>query len=391
MGWSRGPTSFLGCASLSFPFQLLAVPVSCFSVKLSVAPCSHALLNCGDEWFALCVITQFGFKFVNTTDRWLRTPHRVRLLACVVLLTLGLLIVSLSIYVRGGFYVAILGIVFIGIFSSWGESILLGYLNFFPPAITGAWSSGTGMAGVGGTAFYLGARSLFRAYVTTNEQHINQYSFLLLVPQAIIYWMVFIFVSHYTTPDRALLLKETLDDGSSSNKSTMVTYGSEEDGAEATLLSDHPQSIPTTTVVVTPVANIEVGWSKHLRCLRLIANLGCQLAAVYFFEYVVSVGFAAKANPSCESRACDFWNGNAYEILALMYQIGVLISRSSVTYYRVHQIWVLTTLQGLNFVLWFVFSAHFFQTPIISICRMLIMHKESNDVPIFRPRSVLNN
>jgi battenin len=325
-----------------------------------VLSCANSLANSFDQGALIGLVAWanvffgFAFKFVNTMDRCLRSPHRVRLLACVVLLTLGLLIVSLSIYVRGGFYVAILGIVFIGIFSSWGESILLGYLNFFPPTLTGAWSSGTGMAGVGGTAFYLGARSLFKAFVTTNEQHINQYSFLMLIPQALIYWLVFNYVSQYTTPDRALLLKESLDDGSSSSKSTMVTYGSEEDGAETTLLTDHPQSIPTTTVVVTPVANPEVGWSKHLRCLRLIANLGCQLAAVYFFEYVVSVGFAAKANPSCESRACDFWNDNAYEILALMYQIGVLISRSSVTYYRVHKIWVLTTLQGLNFVLWFL-------------------------------------
>ena len=43
----------------------------------------------------------------------------------------------------------------IGCGSALGESVILGYLKFYPTALTGAWSSGTGMAGIGGSALYL--------------------------------------------------------------------------------------------------------------------------------------------------------------------------------------------------------------------------------------------
>jgi hypothetical protein len=36
-----------------------------------------------------------------------------------------------------------------------GQNVLLAYLKNYPSSLTGAWSSGTGMAGVGGSAFYL--------------------------------------------------------------------------------------------------------------------------------------------------------------------------------------------------------------------------------------------
>lgn len=35
------------------------------------------------------------------------------------------------------------------------SSLILGYLNKFPPTLVNAWSSGTGMAGVAGSALYL--------------------------------------------------------------------------------------------------------------------------------------------------------------------------------------------------------------------------------------------
>lgn len=79
-----------------------------------------------------------------------------------------------------------------------------------------------------------------------------------------------------------------------------------------------------------------------------------QLASVYFFEYVILVGFAAQANESCKYRSCSWFENNMYEILSFFYQVGVLLSRSSVGIFRVKKIEILTFLQAVNFAAWFI-------------------------------------
>jgi len=95
--------------------------------------------------------------------------------------------------------------------------------------------------------------------------------------------------------------------------------------------------------------------------LRVIASPALQLVAVYFAEYVVSVGWASKSNP--KPNKSDWWATNAYEVLAFLYQFGVLIARSSIPFFIIRRISVLTTLQGLNFVLW-GFHAFFLFLPL---------------------------
>jgi len=84
----------------------------------------------------------------------------------------------------------------------------------------------------------------------------------------------------------------------------------------------------------------------------IMLRLVIQLAAVYFFEYVVSVGFAAVANPKHKDangnvESQSWFQEHAFELLAFCYQVGVLISRSSISIIQVRKIWILTTLQGL--------------------------------------------
>ena len=74
------------------------------------------------------------------------------------------------------------------------------------------------------------------------------------------------------------------------------------------------------------------------------------LSLVYFFEYVASVGFAAKSNPTKGGHG--FFEKNAYEILAFCYQLGVLISRSSVSFIEIQRLDLLCVVQGGMFFLW---------------------------------------
>lgn len=62
---------------------------------------------------------------------------------------------------------------------------------------------------------------------------------------------------------------------------------------------------------------------------------------------------AADANDDDDDEGKkDFFEEHAYEILAFCYQLGVLFSRSSLSFVRIRRIWLLTGLQGANFALW---------------------------------------
>jgi battenin len=309
----------------------------------------------------LCIFLSvfFGvfFKILNASDRFNRMTHRRRLAVNIAFLVAGLGIVAVSVY--ASFSLAIVGIVFIGIFSSFGESILIGFLNLFPPELTGAWSSGTGMAGVGGTLFYLGARSIISAY-TTDDLKINQIVFLILIPQAAFYWFAFVRVSASLEQQRSIVRADKSELANSATADTLnepfqPLVSSSDESAHAHLVEEHEHSVAALwSACYSPIA----------RSMPKIGAIAWQLCAVYFLEYVISVGFAAKsASNVCSdvqkhAGQCTWWNSNAYEVLAFCYQLGVLISRSSISWFHIPRLWTMTLVQAINFVLWCIHAQH---------------------------------
>lgn len=93
----------------------------------------------------------------------------------------------------------------------------------------------------------------------------------------------------------------------------------------------------------------ETKLQRYWRCTKLVSFLITQLGLVYFFEYVSITGAADKANPIDS----PVWVvANAYKILSFCYQIGVLISRSSLKFIQIRRVEILTILQCFNFILW---------------------------------------
>lgn len=103
------------------------------------------------------------------------------MLLCCLLFVIGLVGLAFSVYVS--FVFALLMIILVGAASSFGESILLTYQRNFPAEVVGGWSSGTGMAGVGGSLLTI----LFSAVLKFSNQEI----FICLLPSVIIYMMAY--------------------------------------------------------------------------------------------------------------------------------------------------------------------------------------------------------
>jgi hypothetical protein len=119
----------------------------------------------------------------------------------------GLFVIVLSTMLGKDFFMLCLcGIAITGAASSFGESVALGFLKRFPPeqvsylvqiiqintnsflVQVNAWSSGTGMAGVGGAGLYI----IF-AVLGMNLT----WSMAVLIPLVFVYWAMFFIVSYY--------------------------------------------------------------------------------------------------------------------------------------------------------------------------------------------------
>lgn len=85
------------------------------------------------------------------------------------------------------------------------------------------------------------------------------------------------------------------------------------------------------------------------------------MAVVYYFEYVIQVGFFDRSNPLDENKeSSNFLQHNAYVVLSLCYQIGVLISRSSLSVIKIKRVEIMTVLQMINFFLYLFNSKYRF-------------------------------
>ena len=77
---------------------------------------------------------------------------------------------------------------------------------------------------------------------------------------------------------------------------------------------------------------------------------------VYFFEYVTYIGLGQIANTNLSVSKQD----NDFVILDLIYQVGVFLSRTSVSCFVYDNFVLLTTLQFLNFVFWHIQAKYTF-------------------------------
>jgi len=219
-------------------------------------------------------------------------------------------------------------VIVIGTSCSFGESVLLAHMRKYSPDIVSGWSSGTGMAGVGGSLGYL----LFIAANLNNKE-----IFYILAPLGAVYCALF-FLGLVPPPRSISEIGESpppLLDGTRSERISLVNN----------MVSEEP---PPTETLMPQQKNT----TRYIYCLKLVWWNATQLMLVYFFEYVASVGGSASAQPAEYETSSNWFLRNSYAILAFCYQLGVLISRSSLNFFKVKKVEIITILQGINMVYW---------------------------------------
>jgi battenin len=216
---------------------------------------------------------------------------------------------------------------FLGVSScagSLGEVTFLALTSKHDPSTVGAWSSGTGFAGVSGAGVY---------YVIRSRLGLSSKQALLFV-----------------SPMPLLMLA-----------SYMFFLGTPETLRDNEVLADTENGDPPSIEKGYEVVNIR---PTHYPSLRrrtyitfLLSRYMIPLMSVYFLEYVINQGIAPTLDrfwfkdsamlkaTSAEERS------RLYTSYQLSYQMGVFISRSSIERVKIPQIWIFPPLQLGNLAL----------------------------------------
>jgi len=105
-------------------------------------------------------------------------------------------------------------------------------------------------------------------------------------------------------------------------------------------------------------------WVNVKKVAGKVGMLMSNLSLVYFLEYTITTSFTV----ACASQIIDkepgrkdeFVYDNAYVIFNFCYQIGVFLSRSSLSCVKIERVWVITIAQGCLFTFYLINSITLF-------------------------------
>lgn len=343
--------------------------------------------------------------------RFNRVNYNVRFFLAGLQTAIGIVAVCLSPVVGASngvaFALLLLGVLCVGNGSAYGESVNLGYMERFDAGMIGWYSSGTGFSGVLGSLVYLGLKNV----PGFHPSDIFACSIPFVFGLFVLYYSV---IAVGRDSQGNVVINGRLPWTSSSSAALVRGGGSHRRGAilssptppSPIALADpsHPGGAAVSNAA-TPagqqhesVAGRMVLWlmpdlplQQLKQAHRLVFWQCLQLLLVYVFEYGVQMlapfafpprhaashpgGGSPPSNQTGSQRQMpistttmppastlppaatpppDFFLDNAFIITQLCYQVGVLMSRSSLAVVRVRRVAVLSMLQFVNFVLWIV-------------------------------------
>lgn len=214
------------------------------------------------------------------------------------------------------------GVIFASLGSGLGEVTFLSHTNLFQEHVISAWSSGTGGAGVIGAGSYATLTALGISPRTT-------VLIMILAPlgMGLVFWGVLV-------PSRNIT-------ASSSQDSVPLLLSEQEDDQQNTRPTEGDFTV-----------------REKLKRLRGLFKYMIPLGLVYFFEYLINQGLYELLY----FPGIFLSHGQQYRWYQLTYQIGVLISRSSLEIIVIRRIYLLSILQGVNLIL-FTLQATFWFLP----------------------------
>lgn len=238
----------------------------------------------------------------------LKVKHKIRIFAVLLLWFTGIGVILFSISINS-FWTCLLGAIFIGSGTSFGDITNQGFMKGFDPNVCAGYASGTGFAGIYCTVYY--------TVLTTLEFELSTIIATLLLSY-LIYLVAFLWVIR-------LKVEKESGGGSAARQQESI------EEKEATV-------------------NKTLSTKNFLPILKKVSYFAISLGLVYYFEYCAITFCASRAVSNFETDT--FVKKNAFSILQFMYQVGIFLSRSSLDLIKIKHTHYITYFQGAMFVLW---------------------------------------
>lgn len=291
---------------LSAAFDILNKEVSPHNVTVDPHPPNNTRCN-PTSTGAILLADILPALFIKLTAPFFNINTSVQVVTVVLLSCSSFLMTSFTI----AKWMSFLGVVCAALGSGLGEITFLAYSSHFDTDVISTWSSGTGGAGVLGAFSYAAMASVLTPETTLLV--------MLCVPVllAISFWGILVHPKKdsrrpVAVPDEEPLLL------------SCSGCSEEEEG--------------TLTFV------------QKLKLMKPLLKFMIPLGFVYFAEYFINQGLLELI----VFRNITLTHKEQYRWLQVMYQVGVLISRSSVNIVQIRKLWLLPILQFANVA--FIFS-----------------------------------
>ncbi|TQV95174.1 CLN3 protein [Cordyceps javanica] len=268
-------------------------------------------------------------------------PYRTRVLIFCALSVAGMSLVALT-PPEASVAVKMVGVVLASLSSGGGELSFLGLTHFYGPASLAGWGSGTGAAGLVGAGLYVAMTEWWRFSVR------GSLLFAATLP-------VVMLASFFAVlPQGPLLKGATGNAGYGAVPGDDAADDEEESSATAALLN--PRHAQLTANRASELSALK---ANLRRARSLVIPYMLPLLLVYVAEYTINQGVAPTLLfPLSESPFAEF--REFYPFYGFLYQLGVFISRSSISFVRIHRLYLPSFLQIGNLALLTLHAMLFF-------------------------------
>uniref|UniRef100_A0A131YHC4 Battenin n=1 Tax=Rhipicephalus appendiculatus TaxID=34631 RepID=A0A131YHC4_RHIAP len=313
---------------LSAAFDILNKEVGPHNVTVDPHPPNNTRCN-PTSTGAILLADILPALFVKLTAPFFNINTSVQVATVVLLSCSSFLMTSFTI----AKWMSFLGVVCAALGSGLGEITFLAYSSHFDTDVISTWSSGTGGAGVLGAFSYAAMASVLTPETTLLV--------MLCVPVllAISFWAILVHPKKdprrpvaVAVPDEEPLLLSC--SGCSEEEKSTLTF------------------------------------VQKLKLMKPLLKFMIPLGFVYFAEYFINQGLLELI----VFRNITLTHKEQYRWLQVMYQVGVLISRSSVNIVQIRKLWLLPILQFANVA--FIFSeAYFLYLPSFWIVVVVVLYE----------------
>ncbi|XP_047428683.1 battenin isoform X2 [Mugil cephalus] len=271
-----------------------------------------------------------------------KVPYGFRVLLCVALALASFVLVSLS----SAVWLSIFGVIFASASAGLGELSFLSLSVFFSRDVLEGWGSGTGGAGVAGALVYAG---LIQAGISARVTLL----IMLVIPVAMMISYFFLLVPPPSLPQWKR--DETGYTALGSEETRRIIDGSDEEEQENT--AEVRSTGPLTC-------------AERLHIIKGLLRFVFPLGLVYFAEYFINQGLMELLF----FRNFYLSHAEQYRWYQTLYQVGVLISRSSLRCVKIKKLWILALLQVANAV-FLLFAVRYQFLPNVWIVFVIILYE----------------